>query len=71
MGRRSLLAREGEDNEVAEENFWDEMDKMCRKENINNAFENQLILYLARYLSTLSSMKIYAGVLWKTAGKSS
>ena len=33
IGRRSLLAREGEDNEVAEENFWEEMDKMCRKEN--------------------------------------
>ena len=32
------MARDNEDNEVAEENFWDEMDKMCRKEHINKTF---------------------------------
>ena len=34
MCRRSLLAKEGEDSELAEENFWEEMDKMCRQEKI-------------------------------------
>ena len=33
------MAREGEDNEVAEENFWEEMDKMCREENYFGNFQ--------------------------------
>ena len=42
MCRRSLLAKEGEDSELAEENFWEEMDKMCRQEKIRRKCEKFL-----------------------------
>ena len=58
LGRRSLLAREGEDNEVAEENFWDEMDKMCRKGNINMFFFNALSCNFFKDLMNLNKPKI-------------
>ena len=48
IGRRSLLAREGKDNEVAEENFWEEMDKMCREENYIIGISTENEKYICR-----------------------
>ena len=74
--RRSLLPREGADNELAEENFWEEMDKMCRKENhIIKASSYNYNCFpknsdLVDYRNSFSMIR-FSGVWWKTAGGSS
>ena len=69
--RRSLLPREGADNELAEENFWEEMDKMCRKEN--HIIKASLYNYNSDMVDYRNSFSIlrFSGVWWKTAGGSS
>ena len=69
--RRSLLPREGADNELAEENFWEEMDKMCRKENhIIKASSYNYNSDMVDYRNSFSILR-FSGVWWKTAGGSS
>ena len=72
MCRRSLLAKEGEDSELAEENFWEEMDKMCRQEKIcrkcekfldNDMDMNMFRIFLFKAHNVNDSLP--AGVLWE------